>query len=301
MSKNQQEIVRLCFRGAPYDEHMLNADALEELVQFQNIMTQVAKVVWKRKNPSRSYVPRGFEDKTKFALHVIEHGSMVVPLNRLKSLSPSILNIPDETDEAISLIYSTFVAANNERPLPNDIPKEVLSYLAKLGEKLPDTAEMLFAPPNRDMTPVSQKARNRLQGMIEKFYSDELEITGRVLKADVHQRRFELWMDDGIKAPVSFTEDQEAEVIMALAKHASMQLRVRGNGEYTPDGRLKRIRNVTYLKTISDNDVNLDTNAPRIEDEIAKIFSDVSEDEWKNVPDDLSHRHDFYLYGYDKS
>jgi len=304
MNKEQQEIACLCFKGAPYDEHVLNAAALEELVQFQNIITRAAKSIWKRRNPNQSRVPEGFENQTQFVFHTIKYGNMVIPLGRLKkSAQPPLLgmlNKADEVDEAISLIYSTFVAANNERPLPGDVPKEILPFLATFGEKLPVTAEILFAAPDREMTPVSQKARSRLRGIVEKFYSDKVEVTGRVLEADVRQRQFELWMDDGIKAHVSFTQEQESEVTAALTRHGSMQLLVRGNGEYTPDGRLKWIRNVTYLKRISDNDANLNTNVPRIEDEIAEIFSDVSDDEWKSLPDDLSHRHDFYLYGYDK-
>ncbi len=128
-------------------------------------------------------------------------------------------------------------------------------------------------------------------------YVDEVKVMGRVLEADVHKKQFQIWMNNETNVQVKFTEQQESDVTTALKEHASMQLLVKGQGEFSPDGALQQIQDVKYLKIILNDEDALDTSAPRIEDVISEIFSKVSDQEWDRVPSDLSHRHDFYLYG----
>ena len=136
--------------------------------------------------------------------------------------------------------------------------------------------------------------------MAKDSYVDELEITGLVLEADVRQRRFQIWMEDGTNAQVRFTEQQKSEVATALEGRTSIRLLVKGYGKFHADGLLRQIQNVKYLEVITDDAPSFDPNARRIEDIIEKNFSEVPDQEWDKVPTDLSHRHDFYLYGIDK-
>ena len=298
MSEQRQEIARLCFKGARYDGSALDAVALEELVQFQKIVTEMAKAVWKQRHPDRERLPKDFEESTQFVFRTIEDGSTVVPLEMPRNSNQLALwDDPNEINEAIDLAYGAFTAANQDTPLPEGIPKEVLPSLAAFGKRLPSDAEIRFAPPGRDMTPVSPEACQRLNAMAGVSYVDELEVTGRVLEADVRQSRFQIWMDDGTNARVRFTEEQESEVTTALKEHASVQLLVKGLAEFGSNGVLQQIQSAEYLKVIPDDDPGLDTSAPRIEDVISDIFGSVTDPEWDQVPSDLSHRHDFYLYG----
>ena len=76
--------------------------------------------------------------------------------------------------------------------------------------------------------------------MAKDSYVDELEITGLVLEADVRQRRFQIWMEDGTNAQVRFTEQQKSEVATALEGRTSIQLLVKGYGKFHADGLLKQ-------------------------------------------------------------
>lgn len=292
--------MRLRFKGASYDGHALDAIALRVLVEFQNVVTKTAEAVWKKRNPNLGDIPQEIEERTQLILRTIKEGSTIVPLELSRS-SDQLFAFPDrlvEADESVGLIYETFVAANAGTQLPEGMPKEMLQPLAGLGKKSLRTAHVSFAPPHRDLTSVSQHACERLRNMAERPYSDEVEVRGYVLEADVRRRKFQIWMDidKEISARVNFTEDQESEIITALKEHASLQLLVKGRGKFTSDGRLQEIQEITSLQTIHD-DVGIDRNAPRIEDQIARIFSDVPDEEWRKLPTDLSHRHDFYLYG----
>ena len=301
MSEQPREIVHLCFKGARYDGHALDAAALEELVQFQKIVTEMVKAVWEKRYPDHDRLPKHFKECTQFVFRTIEDGSTIVPLEMSNNSDQGLWDYLHEVTEAVNLTYGAFVAANrDEELLPEGVPRKVLPSLAALGKRLPDSAEIQFAPPDREMTPVSPKARQRLSTMIGHSYVDELEITGRVLEADVRQRRFQIWMEDGTNAQVKFTEQQESEVTTALKEHTSMQLLVKGQGEFNADGVLKQIQDVEYLEVISDDAPPFDPSARRIEEIIAENFSKVPDQEWDKVPSDLSHRHDFYLYGINK-
>ncbi len=297
MKEQRHEIARVCFTGSRYDGHVLDAAALEEVVHFQKIVTEIAKVVWKKENPDRERLPKDFEERTQFVFRRIEKGSAVVPLEiHGNSDQLSIWEVPDEIIEAVDLAYDAYTAANRDETLPDGFPREALSVLAAFGKKLTGSAQIQFAPPGRELTTVTPMARQRLNTVAGHSYVDELEITGRVLEVDVRQGRFHIWMKDGTKARVWFTEQQESEVTTALKEHVSTQLFVKGQGEFSTEGALQEIQNVDRLKVIPDNETGFDASAPCIEDVISEIFNDVSDHEWDRVPTDLSHRHDFYLY-----
>ena len=136
--------------------------------------------------------------------------------------------------------------------------------------------------------------------MAKDSYVRGLAITGLVLEADVRQRRFRIWMKNGTNVQIRFTEQQKSEVATALEGRTAIQLLVKGYGKFHADGLLRQIQNVKYLEVIPDDAPSFDPNARRIEDIIEKNFSEVPDQEWDKVPTDLSHRHDFYLYGIDK-
>ena len=302
MKEQTREIAHLCFKGARYDGHALDTTALEELVQFQKIVTEMAKAVWEKRYPDHERLPRNFKECTQFVFRKIEDGSTIIPLEMSRNSDQGLWGyLHEEVIEAVNLTYGAFVAANrDEEPLPEGIPRKVLPSLAAFGKRLPSSVEIQFAPPGREMTPVSPKVRHRLNTMAGDSYVDELKITGRVLEADVRQRRFQIWMEDGINAHVRFTAQQESEVTTTLKEHTSMQLLVKGHGEFNSDGVLRQIQNVEYLEVIPDDAPPFDPNARRIEDIIEENFSKVPDQEWDKVPSDLSHQHDFYLYGINK-
>ena len=295
MKKDRKEIARLHFVGKPYDEHSLDVAALEELVQFQKIVTETAKAIWKSKHPERKRIPKAFEENTKFCFRVIEEGGAIVPLEQSIQLSQTdLFDGWDEAIQAIEWAHGAFVAVNRDEPLPEGAPRKILPYLAKLGTRLPQGAKLQFAPSGKKMESISQKACTRLMAIANNPYQDELDLIGKVLEADVKKQKFQLWIDDKIKISIPFTEEQESKITTALKEHESTQIKVNGYGEFNAQGVLQKILRLDYLD-VYNKDSDFDSNAPSIEDEISKIFGDVSDEEWSSIPSDLSHRHDSYI------
>jgi hypothetical protein len=123
------------------------------------------------------------------------------------------------------------------------------------------------------------------------------EVTGRVLEADIHRRRFRIWREDGTSVSAPFTEQQEAVVTSALRDHRFTRVRAKGKGEFGRSGQLRRLVRVDSLEAVPFSAQTFDPNAPRIEDELAAIAAKVPAEEWQKLPDDLLDNLDHYIYG----
>ena len=300
MSGQWREVVRLCFKGERFRDHALDLTALNELRQFQKMVTETAEALWRKANPDRDRLPRHFEDHTRLFLRKIEEGSAAVPLEvfieepeRQELMWPQ----PDEIDEAIDLAYRVFGAAHEDTSLPNEFPKELLNEYVSWGQGLSDEEVLEFAPPGKVATQVTKCERERLNAFSELPYEDEVDVTGHVLEADVRQKRFQIWLDDRMNVHVPFTEEQETKVTTALKEHNLVRLRIQGRGEFDPAGALRRIISLDSLDLVQDEEITFDTTVPSIEDVITDIFKDVSDEEWNRLPRDLTDRLDYHLYG----
>lgn len=297
MSESWKEVARLHFKGERYDDHSLDTDALREYIQFQKIVREMAKAIWKKRHPDRRNLPRDFEDRTRLCLRAIEEGSVAVPLE-IRERSEGVLPLQEEwheTVEAIEIAHGVFRAAERGEILPKDVTKDILPDLLKLGESLPDDAEFGFAPSGKPMVPITAESRQRLQEFVSGPYEDSIEITGRVFEADVYKKHFHVCLDDGTKVLAEFSEEQESDITSALKDHESVRLRLEGRGMFSQKGKLERAISVTKILTIQDDEAVFDPTVEPIEDALARIAEQIPESDWDNVPTDLSVRHDDYL------
>ncbi len=62
MSGKWKEVVRLTFKRERFRDHALDLRALSELSQFQRVVAETAKTLWRIANPDRERLPTHFED-----------------------------------------------------------------------------------------------------------------------------------------------------------------------------------------------------------------------------------------------
>lgn len=300
MAGQWKEVARLHFKGERFRDHALDLTALGELRQFQKMVAETAKALWRKANPDRERLPGHFEDRTRLCLRRIEEGSAAAPLEVFIE-EPEQRELwqsePIEVNEAIDLAYRVFGAVHEDIPLPDEFPKELLPEYAKLGQELGNDEVLEFAPRGKSSTRITARERERLSALAEPPYQDDVDITGQVLEADVRQKKFQLWLDDRTSVHVSFTEQQESEVTTALKDHCTVRLRVQGRGEFAPQGVLKRIIDVYRLHLVPNGEPAFDVDARAIEDVLAELAREVPAEEWSRLPRDLTDRLDYYLYG----
>lgn len=306
MAGKWEEVARLRFQGERFRDHALDLSALGELQQFQKIIAETAKALWKKANPDRKNLPKNFEDRARLCLREILPGSTVAPLevylddvddDQSEMWQPVV---PREVSRAVEISYLVYESAGSDRPLPEDVPKDLVPEFAKWGAGLAAEESIEFSIPGRQgATRVSARERERLADFADRPYTDEIDITGEVLEADIRQRRFQLWRDEKSNVQVSFNDIQESEVTTALKEHDSVRLRVRGRGDFDPQGGLRKVTVVDSLDLVRPGEVPYDENARPIEDIIEELGREIPQEEWDKLPADFTDRLDYYLYGGD--
>ena len=136
--------------------------------------------------------------------------------------------------------------------------------------------------------------------MEKKTHRKPVEITGSVYLINVESRTFKMKTDDGLRVTAPYTDETKYRVIEALKYAGEQLLKVSGRGEFSHDGVLKRlVKSDCIIFAIPPREI--DPNAPTITQMFDAIIAETPPEAWEGVPTDLSHRHDFYLYGVDPS
>lgn len=294
------EVVSLRFKGERFRDHALDLSALSELSQFQKLIAETAKSLWRSRNPDRKNLPSHFEQRTRLCLREIRSGSAQAPLEvfiedpEQGEFWPSD---PEEVQEAVDMAYNVFHAVEHKNSLPDRFSKSLVSEYCKWGETLADDEVIEIIPPSKKPVRMKSEYRARLFAYVEVPYEDFADISGEVFEADVRQKRFQLLRDAHSPVAVSFDDKQEELVTEALKDHKSVKLRVTGRGEYSPEGQLLRFKAVNSLNITRSSEDQYDPNAQSIEDILATISAEVPPDEWDKLPRDLTNNLDHYLYG----
>lgn len=301
MNGQWKEVARLRFKGERFRDHALDLSAVTELRQFQKLVAETAKALWRAAHPDRERLPAHFEERTRLCLRRIEDGSATVPLEVFLDTPPQgelWEPEPEEVNKAIELAYDVFDSLENNRPLPEQFPKELVPEYAEWGKTLGPDEHVEFQPAARNRpTKLHAQTRERIGAFAEAPHASAFEIAGEVLEADVRQRRFQVWTDEKTSVSVAFDETQEGTVTQALKDHRSVRIRVRGRAEISPQGKPLRFTEVASLELEPAGERKYDASVPSIEDEIAQIAAGVPKEAWDRLPADLNDQLDHYLYG----
>lgn len=295
------DLASLRFDGKRFEGHALDVECTQELIAYRNLIVECAKELWRRKNPDRVRLPRGFEEGFRVQFNRLENGSAVVPLQRVRVDDQSELDWGnlDEFDAAADLIDAAIAAANDDELLPDALPSNVIPLFRDFGKSL-QSDEVLFTRSRHGSTEAAYtaKARKRLTEWVGPTYEDVVDVIGEVRMANVGPGTFSLQLD-GKEILVSgrFSPEQESEVLDALRNHRSLRLRVQGIAEFaTSDRQIKRFSRVDKVAPAALADQGFDETAIPIWVQLAAIGESAPEGTWDGVPSDLSVRIDEIVY-----
>ncbi len=303
MAEAWKEIARLRFTGDDFDKGILDIRALTEILCFRSIVQATARVLWLAANPGRKQLPDHFDERMFLGFRTLRSKSVEVPIEA-RVVNPEKLllwNDQDPASLAANLAYETFDSAGQHRDLPQRFARQLLPEYTRLGQGLPDGAGFSIAVPEKPPIPVTQAERDWLSDRLARDYEDHLDVTGRVLSVDVEKKILAIQTDQDRRIEVGYEPDREQEAIGALSAHETARIHLRGQCLRKPGGELRHVTAVEALDFFPDGAPKGDPDAPSIEEKILEMFREVPEEEWKQVPSDLSTRLDYYLYGVDDS
>jgi hypothetical protein len=289
MRKQKQELTTLTFKGPSFEDHGLELDVLFELVQYKRILLETA------------------EESLRIKFYELRAGSTAVPLYREFEFAddhPAFdFPLEDELSQAVDLVESGMEAAEEDRPLPDAFPKNVLPLFDYFGRTLGDRDFIQVKSPKRERPArFTSEVRERLMGLEDRTYEDSVELTGEVRLADLDGLNFVIRLDDKTKIPGKFEPEHEPKIIEALKDHTTCRLKIKGLGQFSQrDAALKKVVQIAEIEVKPADALGYDDRAKPIWELVAEIGSQVPEKEWKKVPSDLSKELDHYLYGSPRS
>ena len=165
MVSDSSAVVRLHFEGDRYRNRELDADALREIVRFQELVTAAAEHLWRLEHPQAQRLPQNFAERTRLVFDEAEAGSTTAPLRRPVIDGESLpvgLEADDETGRALDLICDALAAAEGDGPLPELLTPELAAKCSKLGTNLAGSSKLLVGFGVEPPHVVSERAREIL-------------------------------------------------------------------------------------------------------------------------------------------
>ncbi len=302
MGKRWKKIIELVFKGERFRGHGIDADALREILTFQEILSETAKEIWRRKHPERKRLLKNFEDLISIRISEIKAGSaaVTVELPLKEGKQPGLWDEPlPEAKEAIESVYQTINALAGGEPLPEGLPKKALFSYKDFGRSLGKNESLFISVKKKGKrrAELNQKIREKIEKYIPATYPDYIEVTGTVLAADVKRRDFVIYPDPKTPIPVNFTPDEELKITTALRDHEKIKLKVEGWAEFTNFGIVKRIYEVKSIESSEEPIFEYKPEAKPIWETFLEIIDDITDAEKKELPEDLATNIDYYLYG----
>jgi len=305
MAGQWKTVAELQFCGSRFEDHALDVGALTELSCYQKLVADTAKALWRRANPDRERLPAHFEDRTRLYLREIKEGSAVAPLEayveeaEVDQLWEEEREVPPELLEAVSVSHAVFDAADNDRPLPEGLPRELIPEYVRFGEGLQAGEVIRVRVEGKRPARLSVESRDRLLTFVDQAHTDTVVIEAEVVEADVRQRKFQVVSGGRGTVTVPLPPEQELLVTSALKEHKSARVRITGPAELSASGEIQRFLEVKSMELKRSEGGEFDMSAPAIEDVLASIAAAVPEEEWSRLPKDLTSNLDHYIYGSD--
>lgn len=300
MTTTYEDLAYLRFDGPRFAGHALDIDVTPELLAYKKMVLECAKELWRRRNPGRTRLQRGFEEGFALAFSEIGDGSAGVPLKRRIERADDELPLPpeDEFIQAARLIDETIESAATGASLPQELPRNVIPLFRNFGRSLREDETLYLRASGREREAgYSAPVRERLANWTEATYEDMVDLVGEVSMANV-RGQFTLTLDSGETPGGRFDPSQEAMVLEALYRHREVRLRVKGIAEFNEaDRTLRGFVRVDHVEIVSTTSSTYDETARPIWEVIAEIGARAPAGTWDNLPTDLSTRVDEYLAG----
>lgn len=289
---NQKIQTTQIFSGERYDNCQLDEDALSELIIYQKLLRETAKILWKQKNSDRARLPAEFEKKCQPRVVGLHQGSACVDIEIFE------YGTGNECEEAIELVADTIEAINENTELPKNFPKQLLPILRQYGKTIKANEFIGQITPKRSAT-VKYTAESRKK-FLEKFKDEPrniVEIQAEVTMVNVANQKLQLKLDDGRSVSASFKTEQEKLVTEALMQHKTIRLEISGEATFTLEGELDTIIDIHSLNITPLQADDSSISKPPIWVSFQEILNDIPNEILDKLPSDSASELDHYLYG----
>lgn len=254
--------------GKRFDDHSIPLELLEDLSVMEQLIVEMAKVVYLEKNPTRQRVPRGFEENVSLKLCAVDEGSAILKIALIYALGGSTSGqqtldlFPDPNyayfEEARDRVYNGIAAANNGENITNYIPEPLLGYFNRIGKRLKEDEAINFNPGSSKNLNLDRNTRKKLvlASSSIKQVTAETYIFAQIPEVDKNKQTFTLLIE-GTQRISSVLPDPHYETIMKAFNdfEKNCKVVVKGIGRFNQNDKLESFEAIEQISILDPLDV----------------------------------------------
>ncbi|CCQ47184.1 hypothetical protein ARTSIC4J27_3164 [Pseudarthrobacter siccitolerans] len=151
--------------GGRFEVDGFPLDAMGELANYQRLLFEVAKDLWRSKNPNKKTLPRHFEDQLRLGLKVVRNGSAVPVAVRPRELE--LQGQPDLLAESKEFINAAFEKIVQDFELPAGLSPDTISAFKAIARDLDSKESYQFRQGTEEAVVYNTRLRRRLLGQLD--------------------------------------------------------------------------------------------------------------------------------------
>jgi hypothetical protein len=223
------------------------------LAAYQDLIIDLARVLFLRSRQGRIRVPKGFEASFQLSIDSIGAGSAELALLRTRTDGPRTGDLfPDSFELARDLVNDCIDSVRKGGDLPRGFPPVLAARFNAFGEHLrEDESIEIVSRGGRKSTVYDRSTRKRLVLKSEPGYQGDVELTGFVVAADAERRVFQLQLE-GRRVQVPFAEEHRRIVLAALLHTGRVEVRIVGTGMFDAEDHLEHVVAVRDISTVDE-------------------------------------------------
>ncbi len=245
--------------GKRFDDHTIPLELLRDFAVLEEMIIEMAKWSYLKKNTERQRVPRGFANGVSLRLRAIEQGSAVPEFIYeidQESMFPTIENY---LEEARISVISAISAAENDDEITEYMPANLLAYFDRFGRSLQDDEVIEFSIPNDDEKKARLNKATRKKLVLASKVSEvtnEVTLRGTIPEADQAKMTFELQIVGGSKVNAPISVEYMGTVLDAFRGYKqNIKVLLRGIGKFSRYEKLLAVESIEYINILDPLDI----------------------------------------------
>ncbi len=248
--------------GDRFDGHAIPLEVLKDLSVLEELIVEVAKWHFKRDNPERKRIPKGFADEISLKVTEIEQGSAIPKIVLAIASAGSTLFPSDHRDcfeKAKDSIIKVVDSAEKQEPVQGLLSDNHLAYFDRIGRSLREGESLELNYPDPKRPARLNKATRRYLTLATSSthgYTEEVRVRGRLCEADQEKERFHLRLIDGSRIPAPIQPEHLDTILDAFRtfKQGSRVV-IEGVGRYARQtSRLIKLESVEHISLLDEMD-----------------------------------------------
>lgn len=247
--------------GSRFEGGVIPLEVLADFTALGEMIVEVAKWKFRKDNPSRKRVPRGFTDGITLKLTGIEDGS-ARPIIKLVVAAGMLFPPSAQSyfEDARSAIIGAIHAAEQDKLITSFVPQKLLGYFDRFGRNLNEGEAIEFNDgAGQPATRLNKEIRRKLV-----LASEEEEITdvivchGSIPEMDQQAKTFHLRLLDGAIVKAKLTPQHFDTVMEAFTNYRENQrVCLVASVRFNRANRLQGIDSVEHISILDPLDIGV--------------------------------------------